>query len=86
VKLWSKGGEELQTLKGHNQGVNSVSFSSDGKTLVSAGYHKEVILWDLEDLKLDKLMKAACAQVKDYLEHNAPESDRNLCENINSKK
>jgi WD40 repeat protein len=32
VKLWNLQGEELKTLKGHSNRVNSVSFSPDGKT------------------------------------------------------
>ena len=79
VKLWNLDGEELQTLNGHNQEVNSLSFSADGKTLASASDDETLILWNLEDFKLDKLMQDACAQVKDYLEHNATGSDRELC-------
>ena len=56
-----------------------LAWSADGKTLASASGDKTVILWNLEDLTLNKLMQAACAQVKDYLEHNATDSDRNLC-------
>ena len=59
--------------------MTSVSFNADGKTLISASDDKALILWNLEDLKLDKLMKAACQQVKDYLEYNATESEKNLC-------
>ena len=59
--------------------VISVAWSSDGKTLASTGLDGTLILWNLEELKLDKLMQDACQQVKDYLEYNAKESDRNLC-------
>jgi WD40 repeat protein len=83
VKLWNSDGQELQTLNGHNKRVTSVSFSPNGKTLASASDDKTIILWNLADLKLNKLMKDACTQLKDYLEYNAPEGDRHLCQNIN---
>ena len=79
VKLWSKDGEELQTLYGHNQRVTSVSFSPDSKTLISASDDKTVIVWNLEDLTLKKLIEDACIQVKDYLKYNATGSDKELC-------
>lgn len=84
VKLWNKKGEPLKTLFGHNQMVTSVSFSRDGKTLASASNDK-TILWNLEDLQQDKLMKNACAQMRNYLEYNAQDSNRYLCKNINAK-
>ena len=83
VKLWNLDGEEIQTLNGHNgQRVTRIAWSPNGKILASAGDSDDrtVIVWNLEDLTLDKLMKAACQQVKDYLEYNATESEKKLCE------
>lgn len=36
-----------KTLSGHSGGVNSVTFSPDGKTLTSGGWGPSVILWDV---------------------------------------
>ena len=79
VKLWNQKGELLQTFNGHNARVTGVSFSPDGKTLASTSDDKILILWNLADFELDKLMEDACAQVKDYLESNSEDRDRNLC-------
>ncbi len=88
VKLWTSEGKELQTLYGHgdNNWIRSIVFSPNGKKIASAGAGK-VILWNLEDLSLDKLtklMEPACDQVRDYLQNNpnVSESDRHLCDDV----
>jgi WD40 repeat protein len=49
VKIWSvEYKKELNTLKGHKRGVNSVSFSSDGKYLVSGSDDGTIKLWNFQ--------------------------------------
>ncbi|MDE0637517.1 MAG: sigma-70 family RNA polymerase sigma factor [Candidatus Poribacteria bacterium] len=48
ILLWDIAtGKLLKTLKGHIEGINSIVFSSDGKTLASCSRDSTVILWDL---------------------------------------
>jgi WD40 repeat protein len=95
VKLWSKDGEELQTLSGHKDSVGSVRFSPDGKTIATVSRDKSVLLWKLDlekleksarlwKLELDELLGLACDRLRDYLKHNpnVEESDRHLCDEI----
>ena len=39
-------GNELVTLNGHMEGVETLKFSPDGKTLVSAGQDGTILLWN----------------------------------------
>ena len=50
ISLWDVAtGKLLKTLTGHIGDINSIVFSSDGKTLVSGGRGSTVILWDLTE-------------------------------------
>jgi WD40 repeat protein len=42
-------GEEIRTLQGHTDNVNSVCFSADGLTLASGSSDKTVRLWSIPD-------------------------------------
>ncbi|MFB2896334.1 AAA-like domain-containing protein [Aerosakkonemataceae cyanobacterium BLCC-F50] len=55
VKLWSKQGKLLQTLKNHQESVRSVSWSPDGQTLASASDDKTVKLWSKQGKLLQTL-------------------------------
>jgi WD40 repeat protein len=47
VKLWDAStGQDLLTLKGHTQPVDSVAFSPDGKRIVSRDQFGKVLSWD----------------------------------------
>jgi len=49
IKLWNVlTGKEIRILTGHEDGVLSVSFSPDGKTLASGSADQTIKLWNLE--------------------------------------
>src|SRR5919199_1587939 len=85
VKLWSYDGTPLYTLKGYSGPVFSVTFSPTGKTLASASDDHTVILWNL-DLDVNELIVRGCKWLHDYLKTNpnVTESDRHLCDNLDS--
>jgi WD40 repeat protein len=58
VTLWDVStGKKLQTLQGHLDGVNDISFSPDGKTLASASSDKTVRIWELATGKTLKILQ-----------------------------
>ncbi|MBD0327891.1 MAG: hypothetical protein ICV68_15780, partial [Pyrinomonadaceae bacterium] len=82
VKLWNYDGKELETLKGHSDGVFGVTFSPDGKFLASASQDRTAILWNLERIFQLDFLEYGCDWVRDYLRRNADvkEEDRHLCD------
>ncbi len=71
-------GTLLKTLWGNRGKINSISFSADGKTLVSGSEETGVMVWDLD---LDHLTLIGCSQIRDYLENNGNvnQGDRHIC-------
>jgi WD40 repeat protein len=55
LKVWdAQTGQEPLTLKGHSDAVTSVSFSPDGKRIVSGGWDQTVKIWDISSLATSK--------------------------------
>ena len=47
VKVWQlPERRQLVTIEGHNDTVQALAFSPDGKTLATASYDKDIKLWD----------------------------------------
>ena len=41
-------GEELRTLRGHEDSVNAVALTADGRRAVSASWDQTLKVWDLD--------------------------------------
>ncbi|MCF2144872.1 AAA-like domain-containing protein [Desmonostoc muscorum LEGE 12446] len=53
IKLWNVStGKLISSLTGHQNYVNSVAFSSDGKTLASVDFNRTIKLWNVSTGKL----------------------------------
>ncbi|MHC5830687.1 MAG: hypothetical protein ACYT04_85770, partial [Nostoc sp.] len=67
--------------KGYKDELTSVSFSHDGKTLAAGSANGAVILQNLADIQLEKLLTRGCDLLHDYLQTNQKvmKSDRALC-------
>ncbi|MDJ0620988.1 MAG: hypothetical protein QNJ63_30335 [Calothrix sp. MO_192.B10] len=81
VRLWNSDGNLLLTLKVKDNQFNSVSFSPDGKSLGISSSAGTIILQNLSDLQLQKLLTMGCSWLQDYLGNNSKvtQSDRSLC-------
>ncbi len=51
IKLWDvETGEEIRTVSGHTELIESLAFSHDGKILASGSFDGTVLLWDWEKI------------------------------------
>ena len=86
LKLWDAAtGREIVTLNKHSAPVNSVTFSPDGKTIVSASNDGSYIVWDFD---LDRLLKRGCSELVLNLHNNkadrsnVTEQDKRVCDGV----
>ncbi|NEO98395.1 MAG: hypothetical protein F6K58_06910 [Symploca sp. SIO2E9] len=55
IKIWNLEGKELETIKGHTSWITSLSFSPDGKKIISASNDNTVQVTNLESAKIQTL-------------------------------
>ncbi len=70
-----------QTLKGHVDGVETVSFSPDGKLIASGSKDGNIKLWNLA-LDVDGLMKLGCNHLENYLETHQDKELQTICDEL----
>lgn len=79
IKLWNLDGTPITTLKGHSHAVNSISFNpTNSKILISGSSDGTIIIWHLENLTLDGLLKRGCEHLHDYV-RNDSQGLNNIC-------
>ncbi|MBD1811144.1 hypothetical protein NDA07_11720 [Microcoleus vaginatus DQ-U2] len=84
ARLWDVTGKLIQEFKGHQDEVFSVSFSPDGKYIATASSDKTARLWQIRSL--DEMLVQGCDWLRHYLQNNADESDKHLCDEISAQK
>ncbi|MEG3872906.1 hypothetical protein, partial [Microcoleus sp. Z1_B5] len=84
ARLWDLTGKLIQEFKGHQEGINSVSFSHDGKYIATASSDNTARLWQIRSL--DEMLVQGCDWLRDYLQNNADESEKHLCDGISAQK
>ena len=58
IQLWDVDtGTDLGTLSGHTEGIETLVFSHDGKTLASGSQDGTVLLWDWEEIAAKSVME-----------------------------
>jgi WD40 repeat protein len=62
----------------------NVSFSLDGKYIATASSDKTARLWRIKSL--DEMLVQGCDWLRDYLQNNAEESEKHVCDEISDQK
>jgi WD40 repeat protein len=79
IKLWNLDGTLITTLKGHSGGINSISFNpKNSKILISGSSDSTIIIWHLENLTLDGLLKRGCEHLHGYVQNDS-QGLNNIC-------
>ena len=79
IKLWNLDGTLITSLKGHSGAVNSISFNpKNSKILISGSSDSTIIIWHLEKLTLDGLLKRGCEYLHGYV-RNDSQGLNNIC-------
>ncbi|NEO83625.1 MAG: hypothetical protein F6J87_05100 [Spirulina sp. SIO3F2] len=85
VKRWDLQGRVLWELPHGALRIQRVSVDAAEETLVASGFSPQVWVWSLATvLNTDELVYA-CNWLKDYLTHNAPRGDRDLCVGVQTE-
>ena len=84
ARLWDLTGKLIQEFKGHQGWVSSVSFSPDGKYIATASLDNTARLWRIKSL--DEMLVQGCDWLHDYLQNNAEESEKHVCDGIGEQK
>ena len=76
---------EQAVLKGHQNEVNSVTFSPDGQKLATASRYGTARIWAVEEL--DEMLDKGCDLLKDYfVEHPESLDSLSSCQDSDGKK
>ena len=79
IKLWDiNKGILVKDIQGHPSQINSIAFTVDDRTIISADEQQGLFWWDLA---IDKLLTQGCARLSSYLNNNPTISpgDRAIC-------
>jgi WD40 repeat protein len=79
IKLWqTKDGSLIKILQGHVSQINSIAFSNNEQSIISADEQQGLYWWNLE---LDNLLAKGCSEIGNYLHYNnnIEKSDRDIC-------
>ncbi|TRX87759.1 hypothetical protein FHL15_011351 [Xylaria flabelliformis] len=67
IKIWNFEGKEAFILRGHKDGVNSISMDVTSRILISVSDDFTLRLWDLDTRQCIRVFKGHCGQVQQAL-------------------